>query len=287
MPDKTQDAQLNFKLFKTWVCPTCYMEHILGKIYTYTSPQITRDTLTLKDSLLVVLIWSSELPGAPHFLSLRLAAPACTVGGSRSAPDLAACTQTLRALGEPGGAVLSTRDFLSPRAASCPICGPCAPWCLTLFAPHWLSLGLPPRHPESRLRRTEDGGWVHREPWESGGRVGASRWGGCQPSRQPAGNTQQDPVALTQRRTVSLHFSEAIPAWVYRGAPRRKLAEKPIIWGAAQLQPRLGGSGGAFQLRASRAFLTSARSTSYQLQGVAARSVPSGWHLYNCFPSFP
>ena len=42
------------------------------------------------------------------------------LGPPPSAPDPVVCTQTLRALREPGEATLSTRDFLSPRVASCP-----------------------------------------------------------------------------------------------------------------------------------------------------------------------
>lgn len=42
------------------------------------------------------------------------------LGPPLSAPNPTVYTQTLRALGEPGEATLSTRDFLSPHVTSCP-----------------------------------------------------------------------------------------------------------------------------------------------------------------------
>lgn len=42
------------------------------------------------------------------------------LGPPLSAPNPTVYTQTLRALGEPGEATLSTQDFLSPHVTSCP-----------------------------------------------------------------------------------------------------------------------------------------------------------------------
>lgn len=61
------------------------------------------------------------------------------------------------------------------------------------------------------------------------------------------------------RRTVPLHFSESSLLGSIE-APRRKL-DKSLFSGAAQLQPGLGGSGEAFQPRASRASLIAPWST--------------------------
>lgn len=102
-------------------------------------------------------------------------------------------------------------------------------------------MGLPPTRPESRLRGTL------AAAWGSPRNLGAERErvGGEAASQVDSllAKPNNDPVALTQRRTGPCTSQRPSLLASIEGPPRRKLARKPILWGAAQLQPRPGGSG--------------------------------------------
>lgn len=294
MPDKTQDAQLNFKLFKIWVYFTCYMEHILGKIYTYMSPQITRDTLTL-ERFIVGAHLKLRASWSPSFSLALSGSPSLHSWGLPECPQPRCTTQTLRALGEPGEATLSTQDFLSPHVTSCPHMSFLSPrvtscpvwlvctWCLTLFAPRWLSLGLLP----DTLRAGWGGRWVGARGalgiWRPSGRVG----GEVNQVSSLLAAPNNDPVALTQgglypctsQRSSLLGSIEVPQKKAGREAYSPRCSSITAQTGRLRGKPFSPGQAG-HPSPAPEAPVTRSR-------GAATCSV-SGWHLHNDrFPSFP